>query len=224
MNETELATSPDGETGGDDSAIEIQTRRKLVRARGTNQRAYLKSIQDHDLAFGIGPAGTGKTYLAVASAIDSLEREQVRRLEQSGALENTRRVRASLYGSLAHTGRGHGTDKAVMLGLQGAAPDSMPAAMLIVAIAFVALVNFGLASMPSVLGEPLSLGTGVTVDVDEDLGRGSVEEIVGQLRVERDRDLALVLDGFIPLVETLGPSEPALPNERGDVLPAGSLL
>ena len=47
------------------------------------------------------------------------------RLEQSGALEKTRRVRVSLYGSLAHTGRGHGTDKAVMLGLQGEAPDTV---------------------------------------------------------------------------------------------------
>ena len=65
---------------GENSPYEIQTRRKLVRARGTNQRAYLKNIQDNDLAFGIGPAGTGKTYLAVASAIDSLENDQVRRI------------------------------------------------------------------------------------------------------------------------------------------------
>jgi phosphate starvation-inducible protein PhoH and related proteins len=64
----------------DDDPIEIQTRRKLVRARGANQRAYLKGIRDHDLAFGIGPAGTGKTYLAVASAIDALENGEVRRL------------------------------------------------------------------------------------------------------------------------------------------------
>jgi phosphate starvation-inducible PhoH-like protein len=60
--------------------MEIQTRRKLVRARGPNQRAYLKGIREHDLAFGIGPAGTGKTYLAVASAIDALENEEVRRI------------------------------------------------------------------------------------------------------------------------------------------------
>ena len=64
----------------DDADVSIQTRRKLVRARGANQKAYLKSIRDHDLAFGIGPAGTGKTYLAVASAIDALESEQVRRI------------------------------------------------------------------------------------------------------------------------------------------------
>jgi len=58
----------------------IQTRKKLVRARGNNQKAYLKAIANKDLAFGIGPAGTGKTYLAVASAIDALESEQVRRI------------------------------------------------------------------------------------------------------------------------------------------------
>jgi len=80
MNDNELGESFDAEeeTGASDHAI--QTRRKLVRARGTNQKAYLKSIRDHDLAFGIGPAGTGKTYLAVASAIDALEKEQVRRI------------------------------------------------------------------------------------------------------------------------------------------------
>jgi len=58
----------------------IQTRRKLIRPRGANQMAYVKSIQTHDLAFGIGPAGTGKTYLAVACAVDALENEQVRRI------------------------------------------------------------------------------------------------------------------------------------------------
>ena len=60
--------------------VAIQTRKKLVRARGANQKAYLRNIRNHDLAFGIGPAGTGKTYLAVASAIDALENEQVRRI------------------------------------------------------------------------------------------------------------------------------------------------
>jgi phosphate starvation-inducible PhoH-like protein len=52
----------------------------LIRPRGANQVAYLRSILDHDLAFGIGPAGTGKTYLAVAAAVDALEREDVRRI------------------------------------------------------------------------------------------------------------------------------------------------
>jgi phosphate starvation-inducible PhoH-like protein len=58
----------------------IQTRRKLIRPRGANQTAYMKNIRTHDLAFGIGPAGTGKTYLAVAAAVDALECENVRRI------------------------------------------------------------------------------------------------------------------------------------------------
>ena len=64
--------------GAEDEAI--QTRRKLIRPRGANQTAYMKNIRTHDLAFGIGPAGTGKTYLAVAAAVDALECENVRRI------------------------------------------------------------------------------------------------------------------------------------------------
>jgi phosphate starvation-inducible PhoH-like protein len=60
--------------------VSIQTQEKLIRPRGANQVGYMKSIREHDLAFGIGPAGTGKTYLAVASAIDALESERVRRI------------------------------------------------------------------------------------------------------------------------------------------------
>jgi phosphate starvation-inducible PhoH-like protein len=63
-----------------EDAFAIQTRRKLIRPRGANQTAYLRNIRDHDLAFGIGPAGTGKTYLAVACAVDALESEQIRRI------------------------------------------------------------------------------------------------------------------------------------------------
>ena len=78
MNDADNAdTSTDDAS---DELIQIQTRLKLVRPRGVNQRLYMKSIREHDLAFGIGPAGTGKTYLAVASAIDALENEEVRRI------------------------------------------------------------------------------------------------------------------------------------------------
>lgn len=80
MNDGEIAELSEVQDDGDESLFEIQTRRKLVRARGANQRGYLKNIREHDLAIGIGPAGTGKTYLAVASAIDALESEQVRRI------------------------------------------------------------------------------------------------------------------------------------------------
>jgi phosphate starvation-inducible PhoH-like protein len=65
---------------GDGEEVTIQTRRKLIRARGGNQSAYVRSIRDHDLAFGVGPAGTGKTYLAVACAVEALESEQIRRI------------------------------------------------------------------------------------------------------------------------------------------------
>ncbi len=78
MNDND-ATPPQTEVDGDE-IVTIQTRHKLIRPRGANQTAYMASIQQHDLAFGIGPAGTGKTYLAVASAVDTLEREEVRRI------------------------------------------------------------------------------------------------------------------------------------------------
>ena len=63
-----------------ESATALRTRRADLRGRTPNQTLYLKSIQEHDVTFGIGPAGTGKTYLAVACAVDALEREAVKRL------------------------------------------------------------------------------------------------------------------------------------------------
>ncbi|HRC68987.1 MAG TPA: PhoH family protein [Candidatus Competibacter denitrificans] len=60
--------------------IVIRTRRGLIRGRGPNQQHYLWNIQHHDLNFGVGPAGTGKTYLAVACAVDALEANAARRL------------------------------------------------------------------------------------------------------------------------------------------------
>lgn len=60
--------------------IIIKTRRGVVRGRGPNQQRYIYNMQRFDINFGVGPAGTGKTYLAVACAVDALEREQVRRI------------------------------------------------------------------------------------------------------------------------------------------------
>ena len=80
MNDRSADETDETSPEDDGDVVAIQTRKKLVRARGANQKAYLRRIRDHDLAFGIGPAGTGKTYLAVASAIDALENEQVRRI------------------------------------------------------------------------------------------------------------------------------------------------
>jgi phosphate starvation-inducible PhoH-like protein len=63
-----------------DGAPVLQTRRADLRARTPNQTVYLDNIAQHDITFGIGPAGTGKTYLAVACAVDALERSAVQRI------------------------------------------------------------------------------------------------------------------------------------------------
>jgi phosphate starvation-inducible PhoH-like protein len=60
--------------------IELRTRRPELHGRTPRQRDYLESIVAHDISFGIGPAGTGKTYLAVACAVDALERDAVQRI------------------------------------------------------------------------------------------------------------------------------------------------
>jgi phosphate starvation-inducible PhoH-like protein len=58
----------------------IKTRKKVIKTRGGNQQDYVKNILKHDVNFGVGPAGTGKTYLAVACAVMALEKEEVNRL------------------------------------------------------------------------------------------------------------------------------------------------
>ena len=70
--DTALKVPPDGTT--------LTTRRADLRARTVNQGTYLENIATHDITFGIGPAGTGKTYLAVACAVDALERSAVQRI------------------------------------------------------------------------------------------------------------------------------------------------
>jgi len=58
----------------------LMTRRPDLHGRTPRQNEYLRQIQEHDITFGIGPAGTGKTYLAVASAVDAMERDLVKRI------------------------------------------------------------------------------------------------------------------------------------------------
>ena len=69
-----------GEANPDPDELKVRTARGAVRARGANQTEYLANIRTHDLTFGIGPAGTGKTYLAVACAVEALQSERVRRI------------------------------------------------------------------------------------------------------------------------------------------------
>jgi len=59
---------------------ELKTKRSDLRGRTPRQNAYLNNIQDFDITFGIGPAGTGKTYLAVASAVDAINRDKIKRI------------------------------------------------------------------------------------------------------------------------------------------------
>ncbi len=71
---------PAGSEEADDGEIVLRTRRADLSGRTTNQQRYLQNIQSHDITFGIGPAGTGKTFLAVACAVDALERSSVQRI------------------------------------------------------------------------------------------------------------------------------------------------
>lgn len=61
-------------------AVMIKTKSGIIKGRGANQQHYLQSIMDNDINFGVGPAGTGKTYLAVACAVAALQSEEVRRI------------------------------------------------------------------------------------------------------------------------------------------------
>ena len=77
----QLTLAGDGSMAeAEEGAVMLATRRADLRARTPNQSVYLQNIASHDITLGIGPAGTGKTYLAVASAVDALERSAVQRI------------------------------------------------------------------------------------------------------------------------------------------------
>lgn len=77
----QLMLAGDAEMAQDeDGALVLHTRRSDLKARTPTQSVYLENIATHDITFGIGPAGTGKTYLAVAMAVDALERSAVQRI------------------------------------------------------------------------------------------------------------------------------------------------
>lgn len=76
MQQSVVASAPETVANG----ITLRTRKKAIRPRGRNQQGYVRSIQEHDINFGVGPAGTGKTYLAVACAVDALERGHIERI------------------------------------------------------------------------------------------------------------------------------------------------
>ena len=72
--------SDDGQEHTGLDAVWLQTRKGRINPRGANQKRYVQRILQSDISFGIGPAGTGKTYLAVASAVDMLERNEIQRI------------------------------------------------------------------------------------------------------------------------------------------------
>jgi phosphate starvation-inducible protein PhoH and related proteins len=72
--------SGNGVPGSADTRIALPGIRKVIQAKTPGQAEYLRKIQDNDIVVGIGPAGTGKTYLAVAAAVDALTRKRVRRI------------------------------------------------------------------------------------------------------------------------------------------------
>jgi phosphate starvation-inducible PhoH-like protein len=78
--QVQLMLSGDTALRSGDEAVAMQTRRGEVKGRTPAQARYLEQMATHDITFGIGPAGTGKTYLAVACAVDALERSAVQRI------------------------------------------------------------------------------------------------------------------------------------------------
>ncbi|MER0169846.1 MAG: PhoH family protein [Nitrosomonas sp.] len=76
----QISGRDDGTSAKQPAALTLLTRRSNLHGRTPRQSQYLQQIQEHDITFAIGPAGTGKTYLAVASAVDALERGLVSRL------------------------------------------------------------------------------------------------------------------------------------------------
>lgn len=74
------ALDQDAELDSVDKHLVIKTKRGVVKPRNENQAQYVANMLTHDITFGVGPAGTGKTYLAVACAVDALERQEIRRI------------------------------------------------------------------------------------------------------------------------------------------------
>ena len=78
--EKDAGEAAEGEALSELVSPTLKTRRSDLRGRTVHQIQYLKSVLEHDISFGVGPAGTGKTYLAVACAVDALERDAVKRI------------------------------------------------------------------------------------------------------------------------------------------------
>ncbi|TFW09325.1 PhoH family protein [Oxalobacteraceae bacterium OM1] len=84
VNQPDGKPAKQGEAGDEvdeeETSPVLKTRRSDLRGRTPHQNQYIKAILEHDVTFGVGPAGTGKTYLAVACAVDALERDAIKRI------------------------------------------------------------------------------------------------------------------------------------------------
>ena len=84
LNMTHIITQGNQPTNSDDSVlpqeVNIQTRKGVITGRSLNQKLYLQNIVSNDINFGVGPAGTGKTYLAVACAVEAILNKDVQRI------------------------------------------------------------------------------------------------------------------------------------------------
>ena len=74
------AADPQDQGGNEGSITLIRTKKCTIKPRGLNQQRYVRAVQRHDINFGIGPAGTGKTYLAVACAVEALLKNEIERI------------------------------------------------------------------------------------------------------------------------------------------------
>ncbi len=79
-SQTDRLTHDDDDDSEEMPDVFLNTRKGKISPRGANQRRYVQRIMESDISFGIGPAGTGKTYLAVACAVDMLERNEIQRI------------------------------------------------------------------------------------------------------------------------------------------------
>lgn len=82
LQETGMSETPDEapQEAADGDGVILRTPKLMIRPRGDNQQQYIREIRKHDINFGVGPAGTGKTYLAVAAAVEALNQQQVQRI------------------------------------------------------------------------------------------------------------------------------------------------
>lgn len=80
LQQAHVTDKADNGSGPRKDDVLINTKRKRIKPRGNHQRSYVKQIRQHDINFGIGPAGTGKTWLAVGCAVEALEKSEIQRI------------------------------------------------------------------------------------------------------------------------------------------------